>query len=64
MFSEQEITMQDEKVSAIRDWPPYRNVTEVRAFMGLSEYYRRFLKDFSVIAAPLYDVMKKGVDFR
>jgi len=38
------ITMQDKKVSAIRDWPPCRNVTEVRTFMGLSEYYRRFVK--------------------
>jgi len=56
--------MQDEKDFAIRDWQPCQNVTEVRAFMGLSDYYRRFVKNFSVIAAPLYDFMKKEVDFR
>jgi len=56
--------MQDAKIFAIRDWPPCRNVTEVRAFMGLSGYYRRFVKDFSVIVAPLYGLMKKGVDFQ
>jgi len=55
--------MQDEKISAIRDWPPCRNVTEVRPFMGLTGYYRRFVKDFSVTAAPLYNLIKKGVDF-
>jgi len=61
--SEQGIAMQDEKVSAIRDWPPCRNVTKVRAFMGLSGYYLRFVKNFSVIAAPFYDLMKKKVSF-
>jgi len=38
-------------------------VTEVRAFMGLSGYYRRFVKDFSIIASPLYGLMKKGAEF-
>jgi len=61
--SEAGIAMQDEKLSAIRDWPPCKNVTEVRAFMGLSGYYRRFVKDFSVIASPLYGLMKKGAEF-
>ena len=63
VVSENGIAMQDEKISAIRDWPPCRNVTEVRAFMGLSGYYRRFVKDFSLIATPLYSLMKKGVEF-
>ena len=55
--------MQDGKISAIRDWPSCRNVTEVRAFMGLSGYYRRFVKYFSIIASPLYGLMKKGTEF-
>ena len=63
VVSEDGIAMQDEKISAIRDWPPCRNVTEMRAFMGLSGYYRRFVKDFSLIATPLYNLMKKGVEF-
>jgi len=45
------IAMQDEKISAIRGWPPCRNVTEIRAFMGLSGYYRRFVKD-SILRSP------------
>jgi len=63
VVSENGIAMQDEKISAIRDWPPCRNVTEVRFFMGLTGYYRCFLKDFFVIAAPLYDLMKKRSHF-
>jgi len=46
VVSEAGIAMQDEKTSAIRDWSPCRNVTEVRAFMGLSGYYRGFVKYF------------------
>ena len=49
VVSEDGIAMQDENIAAIRDWPPCRNVTEVRAFMGLSGYYRRFVKDFSLV---------------
>jgi len=63
VVSEQEIAMQDAKISAITEWPPCRTVHDVQAFMGLSEYYRRFVKDFSIIAAPLYSLMAKGADF-
>jgi len=63
VVAEKGITMQDEKISAIRDWPPCRTITEVRAFMGLSGYYRRFVKNFSVIASPLYSLMKKDIEF-
>jgi len=63
VVSEDGIAMQDEKISAIRDWPPCRNLTEIRAFMRLSGYYGRFVKDFSLIALPLYGLMKKGVKF-
>ena len=63
VVSEAAIAMQEENISAIRDWPPCRNLTEVRAFMGTCVYYRRFVKDFSSIAVPLYGRMKKGVDF-
>jgi len=63
IVSEAGIAMQAEKVQAIRDWPPCRNLTELRAFLGICGYYRRFVKDFSSIAAPLFGLMKKGVRF-
>jgi len=55
--------MQAEKVQAIRDWPPCRTLTELKAFLGTCGYYQRFVKDFSSIAAPLYELLKKGVRF-
>ena len=62
-MSKEGIHTQDEKISAIRDWPVCRNVHEVRAFMGLSGYYRQFIKDFLLIVSPLYALMKKGAEF-
>ena len=64
VISEQGIATQTEKVQAIRDWPPCRNFTELRAFLGTAGYYRRFVKNFSALAAPLFGLMKKGVRFK
>jgi len=50
-------------VQAIRDWRRPRNLHELRAFLGTSGYYRRFVKDFSTIAAPLFALLRKEVRF-
>ena len=63
VVSEDGIAMQNDKINVVRNWPVCRNLTELRAFMGTCGYYRRFVKDFSLIASPLYDLMKKGVPF-
>ena len=46
-------------VDKIKQWPPPQNVTEVRQFLGLASYYRRFIKNFSIIARPLSDLTRK-----
>ena len=51
------------KIEAIVNWKPPQNVTEVRSFLGLARYYRRFVKGFSVIASTLTKLLWKGVKF-
>ncbi|XP_078458755.1 uncharacterized protein LOC144723702 [Lampetra planeri] len=51
--SEAGVHTDPEKVRAIVEWPRPRNLTEIRSFLGLATYYRRFVKGFSEIARPL-----------
>ncbi|KAG8489287.1 hypothetical protein CXB51_017338 [Gossypium anomalum] len=57
------IRVDPSKISAIIDWKPPRNVTEVRNFLGLAGYYRRFVKGFSMIATPMTKLLQKDVKF-
>ncbi|XP_059075191.1 uncharacterized protein LOC131875172 [Cryptomeria japonica] len=60
MISATGVHVHQEKIKAILDWPPPQNLTELRGFFGLCIYYRRFVKGFSQLGAPLTDLTKKG----
>jgi len=53
-----------EKVRVVTDWPVPANLREVRSFVGLCSYYRRFVKDFARISSPLHAMTKKNVSFQ
>jgi hypothetical protein len=60
---EQGIVVDPEKIKAIRGWPTPRNVSDIRSFMGLAGYYRRFIVGLSKIAHPITSLQKKGTKF-
>nr|GEW86780.1 putative reverse transcriptase domain-containing protein [Tanacetum cinerariifolium] len=57
------ITMDPAKVEAITKWPRPKTITEVRSFLGLTGYYRRFVEGFSRLALPLTKLIRKGEKF-
>jgi len=63
VLTETGIEVQREKVKAVQSWPTPCNLTEVRSFVGLCSYYRRFIEGFADIAAPLHALTKKNVRF-
>jgi hypothetical protein len=60
----QGLRMDPAKVKAVTDWKAPSSAKGVLGFLGFANFYRRFIKDFSQIAAPLYALVKKGTTFR
>ena len=58
------IEVDEEKVNAIKEWPTTKSIIEIRSFHGLVSFYCRFVKDFSMLVAPLTEIVKKSVDFK
>ncbi|EXV01030.1 reverse transcriptase domain protein [Metarhizium robertsii] len=54
-----EIRMEKSKIEAVRNWPTPKNVKDIQSFRGFANYYRRFIKSYGEIAAPLDELTKK-----
>ena len=59
VISPKGMEMQKEKVERVLNWPAPRNIKEVQKFLGLANYYRRFIKNFARIAALLHVLVRK-----
>jgi len=59
IIGEDEVRMEKEKVQGVIEWPVPRSVKDVQKFLGLANYYRQFVKDFSKIAKSLYEMTRK-----
>jgi hypothetical protein len=57
------ISVDSSKVQEVLDWKPPTSVHQIRSFLGLASYCRRFIPDFSRIAKPMIELLNKGVKF-
>jgi hypothetical protein len=60
-ISQDGVSVDPEKVQEVMDWKPPTTVRQILSFLGLVGYYRRFIPDFSRIAKPMTELLKKGV---
>lgn len=63
IISKQGVATDPKKVSIVEQWPVPTNIKEVRSFLGMAGYYRKFVKHFGIISKPLTQLLKKGVNF-
>jgi hypothetical protein len=64
LVSEDGIRVNPEKVKAIIDWPTPTSVKDIRSFLGISGYYRKFIQNYSKVASPLTELLKDEQRFK
>ena len=64
IISKYGIRMDPNKLNIIQEWPQPLNLHELRSFIGMCSYYRRFIEKFSIIARPLHKLIRNKVKFQ
>ena len=64
IISKNGIRMDPKKIQSILEWPEPENLKDLQAFLGLANYYRRFIKSYSTIVTPLLRFTRKDVPFK
>ena len=63
IISKDGISVDPSKIQDVLNWKAPESVSEIRSFLGLAGYYHRFVPEFSKIARPMTELLKKGVKF-
>ena len=62
-MTQEGVAVDPEKVKAVLGWKPPANIIDVRSFLGMAGYYRRFIEGFSIVAKPMTQLLKKDKKF-